>query len=130
MARVFKVQDAEVLATSVIDWERLGFDASPIASDQILLRSVPDCMGVSLSVEDPSLGVFIATLFQSKNLSQGIAHIADYCAKTPMSSEQACMDFFAELQQTSWFMQEGLNLGCYRVVALEDHLRAWQRSLV
>ncbi len=116
----FRLSDAEVLTTSAIDWERLGFDASPIASDQILLRSVPNCMGLSLSVEDPFLSVFIATLFQSKNLSQGIAHIAEYCAKTPMSSEQACIDFFAELQQTAWFMQDGFSLGCYRVVDLES----------
>ncbi|MBP6104432.1 MAG: DNA mismatch repair endonuclease MutL [Gammaproteobacteria bacterium] len=115
----FKLSDTEVLTTSVIDWERLGFDASPIASDQILLRSVPDCMGISLSVEDPSLGFFIATIFQSKNLSQGIAYVSAYCAKTPMSSEQACMDFFEEIKQTTWFMKDGLNLGCYRIVGLE-----------
>ena len=116
----FKLSDAEVLTTSAIDWERLGFDASPIAVDQILLRAVPDCMGVSLSVEDPSLGVFIAPLFESKNVSQGIALIAEYCAKTPMSSEQACIDFFTELQQTAWFMQDGFSLGCYRIVDLES----------
>jgi len=115
----FKLSDPEVLTTSAIDWERLGFDASPIASDQILLRSVPDCMGISLSVEDPFLGVFIATIFHSKNLFQGIALIAEYCAKTPMSSEQASMDFFSELQQSTWFMQEGFNMGCYRVLNLE-----------
>ncbi len=50
-------------------------------------------MVISQSVEDLSLGVFIATLFQSKNVSQGIAHIAEYCAKIPMSSEEACMGF-------------------------------------
>ncbi len=83
------------------------------------MRSVPDCMGISLSVEDPSLGFFIATIFQSKNLSQGIAYVSAYCAKTPMSSEQACMDFFEEIKQTTWFMKDGLNLGCYRIVGLE-----------
>ncbi len=116
----FKLRDAQVLTTSAIDWECLGFDASPIASDQILLRSVPDCMGIGLRVEDLSLGVFIATIFHSKNVSQGITHIAEYCAKMPMSSEQACMGFFTELQQTTWFMIQGLELGCYRVVNLES----------
>ncbi len=118
----FKVQHAENLSTGPIDWERLGFDASPIDVDQILLRALPACMGIKPStlIEDGSFGAFLSALLQSSNLAACIAHIADYASQYPLPSEEACDALFAELQQSPWFMSDGISLGCYRVVALQD----------
>ena len=99
-----------------IDWHRLGFDWSPIASNQILLRSVPD----GLRLEPEPLEQLLARLFAAECLTAGIQTLAGTMAQMSLGSEMDCYEWFHTFQNWPGFnaLEPLVQAKVYRVLSM------------
>ena len=103
-------------ATHTIDWDRLGFDFSPIAPHELLLRSVPHYF----PAHNPTGLALVGRLFSVHSLEEGIAQLAIHIATMGFGRSEAAEQFFERLQQDPAFLASLSALGACRSLTIDN----------
>lgn len=105
-----------VLGANALDWDRLGFDFSPIGPHELLLRSVPYCY----PSHNPTGLALLGNLFLVTRLEAVILQLATHIAEMGFGGVQAVEQFFESIKKDAGLLEALGSAGAYKILTVDD----------